>query len=88
MIRLDVGVGTCIYCGDTKPPLSREHIMPRGLGGDSTPQGLNDALVLQTKSQRQFRRLSKRVANEIGDGTIACLRNVNKLSKAELKGGK
>ncbi len=23
----------CVYCGDPNPPLTREHIMPQGLGG-------------------------------------------------------
>lgn len=27
-------IGRCIYCGDTSTPLSREHIIPLGLGGN------------------------------------------------------
>jgi hypothetical protein len=27
-------VGTCIYCGNQKPPLSDEHVIPYGLDGD------------------------------------------------------
>src|SRR5689334_22057896 len=27
-------VGKCIYCGDDKSPLSDEHIIPDGLGGN------------------------------------------------------
>src|SRR3546814_3930149 len=27
-------VGQCIYCGSTKEPLGKEHIIPYGLGGN------------------------------------------------------
>jgi len=40
-------IGACIYCGDKALPLSREHVLPRGLGGSMSPDGYSDALVLQ-----------------------------------------
>ncbi len=27
-------VGKCIYCGTKQPPLTREHVVPYGLGGE------------------------------------------------------
>lgn len=29
-------IGECIYCGSTQPPLTKEHIIPKGLNGNYT----------------------------------------------------
>jgi hypothetical protein len=37
-------IGQCIYCGDKTSPLSREHVLPKGLDGANSPRDFNDAL--------------------------------------------
>lgn len=39
-------VGRCIYCDSTQPPLTREHVIPRGLGGNIAPNTFSEAMVL------------------------------------------
>jgi len=39
------------------PPLTREHILPRGLGGNEAPTGLSNALVLNNASVNLASRL-------------------------------
>jgi hypothetical protein len=43
-------VGQCIYCGSTKEPLTREHVLPKGLAGNEPPEGASEALVLRKAS--------------------------------------
>ena len=61
-------VGKCIYCGSTTPPLTREHVLPQGLGGKSAPEGSRNALVLQKASCEGCRRIIQRIEDD-------CLRN-------------
>lgn len=58
-LRLNVGV--CIYCGDPGPPLTREHVLPRGLGGNEAPDGLSNALVLQNASCQSCQKITQRI---------------------------
>ena len=64
MTDLELNVGECIYCGDTKPPLTREHILPRGLGGNQPPTGHSAALVLQKATCERCRLLTSRIEEE------------------------
>jgi hypothetical protein len=57
-------VGACIYCGDKTPPLSREHILPRGLGGGTAPDGYSNALVLQNASCESCRRITQKIEEQ------------------------
>jgi hypothetical protein len=43
-------IGKCIYCGSTAPPLTREHVLPKGLGGRHSPDGHHEAIVLRNAS--------------------------------------
>lgn len=61
-LRLDIGA--CIYCGVTRPPLTREHILPRGLGGNEAPDGLSNALVLQNASCPSCQKTTQRIEEE------------------------
>ncbi|GJQ47906.1 MAG: hypothetical protein HKUEN01_02920 [Candidatus Kuenenia stuttgartiensis] len=57
-------IGACIYCGDKAPPLSREHVLPRGLGGNMAPDGYSDALVLQNASCERCRRVTQKIEEQ------------------------
>jgi hypothetical protein len=57
-------VGACIYCSDHTPPLTREHVIPRGLGGNEAPEGYPDALVLQNASCEKCRRITQKIEEE------------------------
>lgn len=59
-----LNVGACIYCGDKTPPLSREHVLPRGLGGGSAPDGYSGALVLQNASCEICRRVTQKIEEQ------------------------
>jgi hypothetical protein len=64
MTDLKLNVGVCIYCGDTKGPLTREHVIPRGLGGNVPPQDLSDALVLQKATCERCRRITAKIEED------------------------
>lgn len=61
-------VGKCIYCNSTVPPLTREHVMPQGLGGNDAPVGAHEALVLQKASCESCRKITRNFED-------ACLTN-------------
>ncbi len=64
MKSLFLNVGACIYCGVRDEPLSREHVMPRGLGGNEAPDGYSDALVLQNASCEVCRNITRQIEEE------------------------
>lgn len=64
MEDLHLNVGTCIYCGDSSPPLTREHVLPRGLGGNQAPDGLANAIVLQNASCESCQKITQRIEKE------------------------
>jgi hypothetical protein len=70
MVSLNLNVGACIYCGDNESRLTREHIIPRGLGGNSAPQGHNDALVLQNATCYRCADITSKIETD-------CLRQMN-----------
>lgn len=70
MVNLSLNVGACIYCGDNESRLTREHILPRGLGGNSAPQGHNDALVLQNATCYRCADITSKIETD-------CLRQMN-----------
>lgn len=61
MNDLRLNVGACIYCGDPEPPLTREHVLPRGLGGNEAPDGFANALVLQNASCQSCQKITQRI---------------------------
>lgn len=77
LTQLSLNAGACIYCGDTESPLTREHILPRGLGGNSAPEGLHDALVLQNATCDRCRRITSKIEEE-------CLRPMMDYARARL----
>ena len=54
-------IGFCIYCHSTEPPLTREHVMPRGLGGNVPPGGAHEAMVLQNATCESCRQITQRI---------------------------
>jgi hypothetical protein len=56
-------VGRCIYCGSTES-LTREHVLPRGLGGGEPPAGYDDALVLAKATCESCRRITAAVEDK------------------------
>lgn len=58
-------IGFCIYCGSTKPPLTREHVLPRGLGGDHNPLGSHEAVVLQRASCEDCREITRTIEENV-----------------------
>jgi IS5 family transposase len=57
MIELALDVGACIYCGDDRSRLTREHVLPRGLGGNWEPEGFSDALVTGRANEADITKL-------------------------------
>jgi len=62
--RKFLNVGSCIYCGENNGPLTREHIIPRGLGGNISPNGLVDALVLKNASCQKCQEITKKIEDK------------------------
>lgn len=52
-------IGKCIYCGSEEPPLTREHVVPRGLGGRLSPDGHHQAIVLRNASCTACQRITQ-----------------------------
>src|SRR4051794_6006927 len=77
MPMFNLNIGECIYCGTTDPPLTREHVMPRGLGGNWSPSGYTDALVLQNASCVRCQRITQRIEHD-------CLRSMLDSARARL----
>lgn len=70
-------VGQCIYCGATSQPLTREHVMPRGLGGGWQSEGHHDALVLQKASCPSCQNVTQKIEHD-------CLRAMMGPARARL----
>jgi len=51
-------IGYCIYCGSTQPPLTREHIIPEGLGGRDfiAEASCAKCQIITSKFEQQFLR--------------------------------
>ena len=56
--RAYLKIGFCIYCRGTREPHSREHVIPRGLGGKSVPVGAHTAAVLGKASCERCRKIT------------------------------
>jgi hypothetical protein len=61
MKGLHSNVGACIYCEASGPELTREHVLPRGLGGNDAPDGYVNALVLQRASCQSCQKITQRI---------------------------
>lgn len=70
-------VGACIYCGNTRCPLTREHILSRGLGGNVAPKGETQAFVLQKATCEACRRITSQIEDD-------CLRSNLDYARARL----
>src|SRR5947208_13602278 len=77
MTGLGVDVGACIYCGETRGPLTREHVLPRGLGGNWAPEGYSDAFVLQHATCSSCSQITQNIEDE-------CLRSMMDPGRARL----
>lgn len=74
---MNLNVGKCIYCGTTEGPLTREHVLPRGLGGNDAPEGMVDAFVLQKASCESCRVITQSIEEK-------CLINMMDPARAKL----
>lgn len=61
MKGLRLSVGACIYCEASGSALTREHVLPRGLGGNDAPDAFADALVLQSASCQVCQKVTQRI---------------------------
>ena len=77
MQAFNLNIGQCIYCDDSRPPLTREHILPRGLGGSENPVGHGGALVLQRASCEKCQKVTQSIEGE-------CLRNMMEYARSRL----
>lgn len=68
-------VGRCIYCGSTEEPLTREHVVPRGLGGNRPPIGLHEAVVLRKATCEPCRRITHKLETECQDRMMGNFRS-------------
>lgn len=59
-----LNVGMCIYCGDRTSPLTREHVLPRGLGGNDAPEGLSNALILREASCQACQKVTQKIEED------------------------
>lgn len=57
-------IGRCIYCGSKVPPLTREHVVPKGLGGRLSPDGHHEAIVLRNASCTICQRITQSFEND------------------------
>jgi len=73
----NLNVKQCIYCGDTNSKLTREHILPRGLGGNVALAGQTQAFVLQKATCELCRRITSLIEND-------CLRANRDYARARL----
>ena len=69
-------IGRCIYCGDTSPPLTDEHVLPRGLGGNMPPRGMHEALVLKEASCKSCQEITKKIEQTVLRGMMDNARNI------------
>src|SRR5713101_4899144 len=58
-------IGQCIYCGDKTSPLSREHVLPKGLDGANSPRDFHDALVLRHASCESCRKQTQILEQDV-----------------------
>jgi hypothetical protein len=65
-------IGSCIYCNSTKPPLTKEHVLPKGLAGFKPPTGHHEALILQKASCEECRQITRRIEGD-------CMRGMDNL---------
>jgi hypothetical protein len=75
--HLYLDIGRCIYCGATGSSLTREHVLPRGLGGSWSPEQFKNALVLQSASCEDCRQITQAIERE-------CLRSMLGPARARL----
>jgi hypothetical protein len=71
-------VGRCVYCDSTKSPLTREHVLPRGLGGNSAPNMAAEAMVLAAASCLQCAKVTRKFEGD-------CLNDMMGPARARLK---
>lgn len=75
MTTFKTDIGRCIYCDSTIRSLTREHVMPRGLGGNDPPEGAHSALVLQRASCEDCRQLTARIEDTCLNGMFPHVRS-------------
>lgn len=80
-------IGHCIYCDSTEPPLTREHVLPRGLGGHLAPTGHNDAFILQKAVCDRCREIIHKYETAYMDQTLALARARMGMSRSSRRKG-
>lgn len=68
-------IGKCIYCSSQEPGLSREHVIPQGLGGKRSPLSRSNALVLNEASCGHCRDMTSKMEG-------ACLKGMFGVARA------
>ncbi len=79
-------IGQCIYCGDKTSPLSREHVLPKGLDGANSPRDFHDALVLRNASCESCRKNTQTLELEVLRNTLDTARQVLGIKGKEQRG--
>lgn len=82
-------VGRCIYCDSTQPPLTREHVVARGLGGDRAPNAGSEAMVLLNASCEQCREITGKFEKDCLNGMFGPARarlDLNRKDRAKPDG--
>jgi hypothetical protein len=76
-------VGQCIYCGEASSPLTREHVLPRGLGGFKSPAGSSNALVLQQASCESCQVITQSIEDDCLSGQFWPIRSRLKFNRKD-----
>jgi hypothetical protein len=65
-------IGACIYCNSTEPPLTQEHVLPKGLAGFKAPIGHHEAIILRKASCEKCREITRVIEGD-------CMRGMDNL---------
>lgn len=76
-------VGRCLYCDSTQSPLTREHVLPRGLGGNVPPDASSDAIVLLNASCEECREITRRLEEDCLSGMMGPARARLKMNRRD-----
>ncbi|MEY9196599.1 hypothetical protein ABIA16_001715 [Sinorhizobium fredii] len=76
-------IGRCIYCDTAEPPLTREHVLPRGLGGNFSPTGAQEAIVLRNASCKSCQVITSKFENLCLKHNFGLIRHRKRLIKKE-----
>lgn len=76
-------IGHCIYCDSTEEPLTREHVVAAGLGGNRGIIDEHEALVLQRATCETCREITRKIEEHYLKDTLNLGRNRLELPRKE-----